>query len=386
MTYIVVCDVILVTMTRDGKNPYRKSFIKSTAIVSTLGTVFILMLSHLLFEVPYTLMKDCVESRMKTIEKKTNELLNPYRDQTGRHLDERSLSYQSEISYNNNTNYSHIYVNGSRDHTTQLITKTRCPHSFHLLILITSNLKNFERRHTIRMTWGEDPVSRNRKWKTYFLVGRTDDNFHLYQLSLEIQRYGDIVLADTIEDFYNLAPKLHMGFEWANKYCDYKFLMKGDDDVFVNVPRLLDFLDDAGTPKESLYAGNCHYAANVFRDGRYGISKEEYWKDIYPRYCSGGGYILTKDVVEKFLSVIYVVKVFKIDDAYIGELALKTGVDVFHSKDFQMFQSNERCLFRKETIVHHPVKSRPCMKLLYGRTVESIIGMFKNENNTNQIV
>ena len=38
--------------------------------------------------------------------------------------------------------------------------------------------------------------------------------------------------------------QVEMGFEWANLYCDYDYLLKGDDDVFVNIPRLFAFLND----------------------------------------------------------------------------------------------------------------------------------------------
>ena len=175
------------------------------------------------------------------------------------------------------------------------------------------------------------------------------------------------------EDFYNLAPKLKMGFEWSTKYCQFDFLLKGDDDVFINIPQLFAFLDNPDTPKQSLYAGNCYYAAVVGRIGRYGMSVEEYSKNVFPRYCSGGGFVLTRDVVERFYRVEDEVPVFKIDDAYIGEVALCAGVDVHHSDKFSMFESKYRCFYQSKLIVHHPVKVGYCMRKLYERTVPDII-------------
>ena len=83
--------------------------------------------------------------------------------------------------------------------------------------------------------------------------------------------------------------------------------------------------------------------------------------------------MLTRDVVERFLSVVGNVRVIKIDDAYIGELALRAGVDVMHNSNFAMFESNRRCLYREAFIVHHPVKRADCMKNLYMNTLPSII-------------
>ena len=166
-----------------------------------------------------------------------------------------------------------------------------------------------------------------------------------------------------------------MGFEWADKYCRFDFLFKGDDDVFLNIPRLLDFVGDAEVPKISLYAGNVHYAARVARKGRYGVPEHEYRKSIYPRYCSGGGFLLTSDVVKKFLSVIPDVGVIRIDDAYVGELALRSSVDVYHDERFlNMAAGGGGCHpLSQDSVVHHPVTSEVCMDLLYQQTMFTII-------------
>lgn len=168
-----------------------------------------------------------------------------------------------------------------------------------------------------------------------------------------------------------------MGFEWSYRYCTFKFLFKGDDDIFINIPRLFTFITHKETPKVALYAGNVHYAAIVSRSGRYAVSKKNYRKKIYPRYCSGGGFVLTRDVVKRFLKSMKNVNVLKIDDAYVGELALQSGVDVFHEDSFQMFEDKQKCMFKQKSIVHHPVHTKECMEVLYERTLLPIIAMSK---------
>ena len=49
---------------------------------------------------------------------------------------------------------------------------------------------------------------------------------------------------------------------------------------------------------------------------------------IYKPYSSGRGYVLSRDVVERFLSYFDVLKPLKIDNAYIGILADRAGVNV----------------------------------------------------------
>lgn len=265
----------------------------------------------------------------------------------------------------NRTGCRYIYTNRSNLHSTSLITRTKCPRDYTLLILVTSNISHFDRRTLIRHTWGDDRHCDVYTWKVYFLVGRTQDENHLRKLSCEAELFQDIIFGDTIEHFFNLTYKVQMGFEWAVKYCNYEYLLKADDDVFVNLPKLFTFLFDKETPRTKLYAGNVHYAAKVFRSGKYAVSKDEYWKKIYPRYCSGGGFILSRDVVVAMTSQFNNVLPLKIDDAYVGELALASGIDVLHHDYFRMFENERKCSYNSTFIVHHPVKDRPCMLKLF---------------------
>ena len=58
----------------------------------------------------------------------------------------------------------------------------------------------------------------------------------------------------------------------------------------------------------------------------------------------------------------------KIDDAYVGILALKAGIDVTYVRAFRM---NENCKYNNNTIVHHPVSSAKCMDELYQANLAS---------------
>lgn len=47
-----------------------------------------------------------------------------------------------------------------------------------------------------------------------------------------------------------------MGLEWVVKYCDFDFFLKIDDDVFVNIYKLVDYLRRLQIFKRQLYLGN----------------------------------------------------------------------------------------------------------------------------------
>lgn len=270
-----------------------------------------------------------------------------------------------------------LYGNdSSNEHQTVLVTKTQCKQPLKLLILITTHATHFEQRNSIRSTWGRDPKKEHPRWKTYFLIGRTEQMGAMKKIHQEIETHDDLIIGNVQEHFYNLTYKVQMGFEWSLKYCQYEFMLKGDDDVFVNLPQLFQFLESDDTPKKELFAGNVQYQAKVFRTGKYGVDKNEFRKAVYPRYCSGGGFVLSRDVVDEMVKAFHQVPALKIDDAYIGVLALKIGIDVLHNNNFRMFEDDKnenKCVYNKESIVHHPVKLPSCMEALFK---ESLKGKF----------
>ena len=251
----------------------------------------------------------------------------------------------------------------------KLIRSPKCKYDYKLIILVQSRISHFSQRMIIRNTWGRSPSSDKKKWKTFFLVARSKYEQDSMLLNREFDEFEDIIIGDTYEDFYTLSLKLYMGFQWSIMHCKYKYILKTDDDVFVNIRQLFTFLHAKNTPKVKLFAGNVQYRAFVFRTGRYGVSEDEYKKDVYPRYCSGGGYVLSADVVKKMHENVNKVTTMKIDDAYVGELALLSGVDTFHDDNFNMYV--EKCVYNETLIVYHPIKSRACMETLFETQTKS---------------
>ena len=254
-------------------------------------------------------------------------------------------------------------------HRTKLLSTAICPNSLFLLILVATNVGNVDRRHLIRKTWGAD-YSIKTKWKTVFLLGKNRNDDEMRTVKKEAEIYGDMVQADYYEHFWHMSYKVAMGFEWSVKYCNFNYLLKSDDDVFVNTFGLMDFLTKYTTPKKMFYTGNIMVGSVVLRNGRYGVSPEEYNETMYKPYCSGGGYILSHDVVEKFLSYFDVLKPLKIDDAYIGLLADRAGVKVTNNKEFRMYE--DKCEYKETTLVQHPARG-DCLKKLYDKMIEGVL-------------
>ena len=255
-----------------------------------------------------------------------------------------------------NSSYATESKRKSLNHKTSLITTTTCVQHYFLLILVSSAPSNVERRKDLRQTWGVDFAIRPR-WKTAFLVARTQMKSELDSLlEEEDEIYGDLVRANHYEHYWNQTLKIQMGFEWAAKYCKFSFLLKIDDDVFVNTKALITLLMNPETPKQKLYMGNRYEAAPVHRSGKWEVTFKEYSRTHYPDFCPGFGYVLSADVVVLFVDLFDVVSAFRLDDVYVGMLADKAAVKTIHNDGFIVGPEQvTQCILQNNTLVWHGI-------------------------------
>ena len=239
-------------------------------------------------------------------------------------------------------------------HKTTLITKTVCAQQYFLLLLVSSSPENFDRRDLIRQTWGAyDNFSSN--WKTFFLLGKTRNQAQSDLIITESNKYGDLIHGNYYEHYWNQTLKIQMAFEWAARYCSFAFLLKTDDDVFVNTRRLIDVLRLESTPKKGLYMGKVNHNPVVQRGkGKWRVSYLEYSGKHYPDFCSGGGFVMSHDVIECLVPLFDVIEPYRIDDVYVGMLANKTGVTPVDHGGFVMpHRDYDECNVVPNTLVQH---------------------------------
>ena len=242
-------------------------------------------------------------------------------------------------------------------HRTTLITTTVCEMHYPLLILVSSAPANFKRRYLIRQTWGADN-SIAPQWKTYFLLGQTRNQTHSELLKKENSIYGDMIRANYYEHYWNQTFKIQMAFEWAARYCNFSYLLKADDDVFVNSKGLLDVLELKTTPKKGLYMGKLHHNQIVPRKGKWRVSYEEYNGTHYPDFCGGGGFVMSYDVVESVVPLFDAIKPYRMDDVYVGMLAEKLAVIAVGHAGFVIrgfHVPHNQCNFVTDTLLQHQV-------------------------------
>ena len=250
-----------------------------------------------------------------------------------------------------------------------------------LLMAVKSQVGNFENRQAIRETWGRSGVvsgNSNKKGgivHTVFLLGRQDSSTGPHPdlknlLELENQKYGDILQWDFRDTFFNLTLKDLLLWQWIQQYCPTAtFVFKGDDDVFVRTDSLLDYLHkkreehilwryNTNNTDMDLFVGDVISNAMPNREPstKYYIP-ESFYKGMYPPYAGGGGVVYSSSLALRLKEVSERVRLFPIDDVYLGMCLQRLGLSPSHHPGFLTFDlpvtdRGNPCAYKSILLVH----------------------------------
>ncbi|XP_008822388.1 lactosylceramide 1,3-N-acetyl-beta-D-glucosaminyltransferase isoform X1 [Nannospalax galili] len=205
-----------------------------------------------------------------------------------------------------------------------------------LLLFVKTAPENYDRRSIIRKTWGNEKYVQsqlNANIKTLFALGTPGPLKGELQNKLirEDRVYNDIIQQDFVDSFYNLTLKLLLQFSWANTFCPHaKFLMTADDDIFIHMPNLIDYLQDLEQiGVRDFWIGRVHRGAPPIRDksSKYYVSPNVYQWPAYPDYTAGAAYVISGDVASKVYEASQTLNSsLYIDDVFMGLCANKMGI------------------------------------------------------------
>ena len=200
-----------------------------------------------------------------------------------------------------------------------------------LLVYVHTAPANFKRRLSIRETWAKRSMFRD--MRIVFMMGSTNDNKVNGLLKLEYGLYKDIVQEDFIDAYKNLTYKGIMAMKWISEYCsNSRYILKVDDDIIANPFILLRHLDSLlkhNIVKKKTIMCLVWVGMVVMRDknSKWYLSKDEFKKDQYDKYCSGSAYILSGDLPQAMYNTSWYIKFFWVDDYYMTGM-LARGVNV----------------------------------------------------------
>ncbi|XP_030557026.1 uncharacterized protein LOC115760008 isoform X1 [Drosophila novamexicana] len=229
-----------------------------------------------------------------------------------------------------------------------------------LLVLITSAQTHADARMSIRQTWGHYGVRRDISMA--FVVGRGTNETVNAALSQENFIYGDLIRGNFIDSYNNLTLKTISSLEWVDQHCQHaKYILKTDDDMFINVPRLLTFLTQLEKRKQKrAIFGRLAKKWKPIRNkkSKYYVSTDQFPAAVFPSFTTGPAYVMTGEVVHdlyvRSLKTVYL----KLEDVFTtGIVAQSLGIERLHVNEFV----NRRISFNpcniRNAISVHMIKS-----------------------------
>lgn len=229
-------------------------------------------------------------------------------------------------AYNTSRDLS-VYIH-PENNTSVLNPVGICSSPPYLLVIICSAVANVKARTAIRNTWANKSnldVLYNSTVKTAFLLGQTDNDTLNSLVAEENLQYNDIIQEKFSDTYNNLTLKSVMMLKWVTTNCGQaKYLMKTDDDMFVNIPTLTKTLrsrlQTTGTLLGSLI---CNAKPILDPNNKWYTPKYMYSEKIYPNYLSGTGYVMSLDVALKLYHAALTTPLLHLEDVYITGLCAK---------------------------------------------------------------
>lgn len=226
------------------------------------------------------------------------------------------------------------------------------------VVLVHSAPSGFQKREVIRETWGnydsrslllflvgtvnstemqkkidEEFEVRNLKIVLKFMKILQNilqmDKMSLYFFFFQIKVNGDLIQGNFFDTYQNMTYKHVMAFKWFLYNCpEVNYLLKTDDDVFVNTPLLYDVLEQVSNQSRETKPGQLLICTEINRPkvkrsfrSKWHISFKAYQEKYYPNYCSGFSILYSADVVFQIYNQTQNLPYFWIDDVQVTGFA-----------------------------------------------------------------
>ncbi|XP_012521840.1 beta-1,3-galactosyltransferase 5 [Monomorium pharaonis] len=214
----------------------------------------------------------------------------------------------------------------------------RCPHlgkDMDLVVIVMSAPTHLEARTAIRQTWGH--FGQRRDISILFMLGATRDPRVEAILHKEQNMYNDVIRGRFLDSYANLTLKTISTLEWVDAYCPkVKYLLKTDDDMFINVPRLLAFVYKHAKDRNVIFGRLARKWKPIRnRKSKYYVSQAQFQQSVFPDFTTGPAYLLSSDTVRRLYDAALDQTYLKLEDVFTtGIVAHRLGIRRSHANEF----------------------------------------------------
>lgn len=125
-----------------------------------------------------------------------------------------------------------------------------------------------------------------------------------------------MVFVDVVDIYRNVPYKMLQFARWAVSEVKFTYLLKTDDDCFVDVVRVLHRLSEISDPSRRLWLGRFRHSWLVERSGKW--AEPDYPAMVYPKFACGAGYVLSSDLIHWLDSNADILTAYQGEDVSMG--------------------------------------------------------------------
>lgn len=210
----------------------------------------------------------------------------------------------------------------------------RCPEQgagIKLVIVVNSAPKNREHRLNIRKTYGFYKFFP--EVRILFFIGKDGAQTTEQDLANENRLFNDIIRVNLRENYFKLTIKTVAILEFAMKKCgNANYLLKCDDDVYLNVPGILKFIEDHEQDERKIY-GLIYRNKEVPRDPsqKFYLGNDEYTSTNFPDFIVSPFYFMKMNLVPELFYTALRTPFFRLDDVFLtGFVAPQLGIKLVY--------------------------------------------------------
>uniref|UniRef100_H2Z2A9 Hexosyltransferase n=1 Tax=Ciona savignyi TaxID=51511 RepID=H2Z2A9_CIOSA len=207
-----------------------------------------------------------------------------------------------------------------------------------MVIVVKSSAGHFDRRDVIRDTWGGIRAIDQVIIELVFVIDTTKDDVINKKVDGESFLHGDILLMPYTDTTSPITMKTLAGMQWASHILpDRWFYSSADDDIALNMPDLVSFLDSllphyrvqsrhnkfdwfGDLPIVCVYSyQDCDIPARSL-ESKWMVPHSKYGVEQWPVYCRGGFYTTTSKMAARLFDVSRSTELLALDDVWITGL------------------------------------------------------------------
>jgi hypothetical protein len=247
---------------------------------------------------------------------------------------------------------------------------SECSEETDLLVMVFTAAVNREKRRAIRSYWASDASNSTR---VLFLVGAA--NLTSDQITeLEEENNQDVVFANFIDSYRNLTLKSVAMLDWAGANCKgCRFLLKCDDDMYINLKKLQNVLEERSADQTILGRLGHQWKPNRNPNSKYVMSVQEFAPEVLPDFMTGPAYVVSGQLIRPMFEAALKEHWIPLEDVFITGIVAsqRLGVYLEASTDFV----NERVpltVCNAQKIAIHEVKPLEQKRLMERREKQCI--------------